>query len=642
MNRKYRRLAISSGAVAVSAALAATSWATALPQRNPVTVNQTDADRAVDELVLDLTGARFLGAESTADPDSTVVADPEDLTIDQVLLLLERAEQVANSAGEGFTEEAANAAVDLANLLDTYLAQQAANQTDGVTIKDVALAAVRLAKLLNPSGVSLMGDAVLASEVNTPLTTMLRDLVDQYGTSTNGFQNGKLPDSVLCALPFASGHRLRCDAAAAAVLLNNAFQARFGRAIPVTDSYRTLESQVRLSITKPTLAARPGTSQHGWGLALDLGSPISTGKSAEYYWLRENGPQFGWDNPTWARLTGSKPEPWHFEFFAGGSGGTSTGLSDAELAAYRATLAGSVAAPVQTDNQVVTEVNPEVSATLDPDSSYAPILPEDPNLTAVVPVEPITTDPATTDPTLSGSTASESTGSTALPDGTTSTAATDPTIVITPPPSVAVTTLPSDPQTQAPSVPDVAPTTDSTVPSTTAPSTPGEVLSTITTPSPTPTVVVPVEPTTPAAPTTPVPTVPRCVVLIQDKAAMLSTPKAELLELKCLDPQFGEMTLRAWAALAENLPLCTSANLPDSGLCVVDLVWQNDRWAVVTKEIAPVVLTVVGPDPTPEPDPEPIVETPIVDVSVSDVAGSDVAAAEVPVSTVADWDGASQ
>ena len=42
------------------------------------------------------------------------------------------------------------------------------------------------------------------------------------------------------------------------------------RPICITDSYRTYASQVRLYGQKPALAAVPGTSNHGWGLAVDL------------------------------------------------------------------------------------------------------------------------------------------------------------------------------------------------------------------------------------------------------------------------------------------------------------------------------------------------------------------------------------
>ncbi|MEK8226019.1 D-alanyl-D-alanine carboxypeptidase family protein [Oerskovia sp. M15] len=71
----------------------------------------------------------------------------------------------------------------------------------------------------------------------------------------------------------------------------------------------------------PGREAGPGcrsrTSNHGWGLAIDLTSPASNPGSAQYRWLRNNAPLYGWDNPAWARSNGSKPEPWHFEYAAG-------------------------------------------------------------------------------------------------------------------------------------------------------------------------------------------------------------------------------------------------------------------------------------------------------------------------------------
>jgi LAS superfamily LD-carboxypeptidase LdcB len=65
------------------------------------------------------------------------------------------------------------------------------------------------------------------------------------------------------------------------------------------------------------LAAAPGTSNHGWGLAVDLSGGMSSYGSAQYKWMRENAPKYGWDNPTWARAGGNKHEPWHWEFTSG-------------------------------------------------------------------------------------------------------------------------------------------------------------------------------------------------------------------------------------------------------------------------------------------------------------------------------------
>jgi hypothetical protein len=130
-------------------------------------------------------------------------------------------------------------------------------------------------------------------------------------------QNGQLPAGALCTL-WNPKHRLRADAAVALAKLNIAYKQKFGNNICLTDSYRTLAVQERLKITKPGLAATPGTSEHGWGLAVDLCDGIETGQGARYQWLRENAPDYGWNNPDWARVGGGGPyEPWHWEYVAG-------------------------------------------------------------------------------------------------------------------------------------------------------------------------------------------------------------------------------------------------------------------------------------------------------------------------------------
>ncbi|MGF1661857.1 MAG: D-alanyl-D-alanine carboxypeptidase family protein [Kineosporiaceae bacterium] len=127
--------------------------------------------------------------------------------------------------------------------------------------------------------------------------------------------NGEVPDSYLCELP-VGGHRLRADAAIAYMLLNEAYAARFGQDMCLTSSYRTYAQQVAVKRQKGWLAAQPGTSEHGYGLAVDLCGGVESGGEA-YWWLRENAPAFGWDNPTWARPEGSKTELWHWEYVAG-------------------------------------------------------------------------------------------------------------------------------------------------------------------------------------------------------------------------------------------------------------------------------------------------------------------------------------
>ena len=128
--------------------------------------------------------------------------------------------------------------------------------------------------------------------------------------------NGRMDPADMCDL-WQSGHLLRADAAVALAKLNAAYQEAFGEALVISDSYRSYAAQVRVRAQKPGLAARPGTSEHGWGLAVDLAGGVQEA-DRHYAWLRQHAPALGWDNPDWARRGGSGPyEPWHWEYVAG-------------------------------------------------------------------------------------------------------------------------------------------------------------------------------------------------------------------------------------------------------------------------------------------------------------------------------------
>lgn len=127
-----------------------------------------------------------------------------------------------------------------------------------------------------------------------------------------GYSNGMIPSDRLCALP--RNHALRCDAAVAYTKLSDAFQERFGRSLCITDSYRSYPQQVALYAKKPSLAALPGTSNHGWGLAVDLCGGVDKFATAQHAWMKANAARFGWVHPHWAEAGGSRPEPWHWEF----------------------------------------------------------------------------------------------------------------------------------------------------------------------------------------------------------------------------------------------------------------------------------------------------------------------------------------
>lgn len=125
--------------------------------------------------------------------------------------------------------------------------------------------------------------------------------------TTNG-QNGRLSISSLTSI--GSGHYLRADAAAAYTRMAAAARAD-GITWTITDSYRNFETQVRLAEEKGLysqggLAATPGTSNHGWGLAVDLGGGANRLGTAQNNWLQSNAHRFGFST--------IPREPWHWEY----------------------------------------------------------------------------------------------------------------------------------------------------------------------------------------------------------------------------------------------------------------------------------------------------------------------------------------
>lgn len=134
------------------------------------------------------------------------------------------------------------------------------------------------------------------------------------GAGWGGFANGMIPDTSLCPLAGQPNHRLRCDAAAAWNAMAAAYQKANHAPMCITDSYRSYAVQVQTYATKPTLAAVPGTSNHGWALAVDLCGGINKFNTPQYDWMVANAPKFGWRHPDWARQGGGREEPWHWEF----------------------------------------------------------------------------------------------------------------------------------------------------------------------------------------------------------------------------------------------------------------------------------------------------------------------------------------
>lgn len=134
------------------------------------------------------------------------------------------------------------------------------------------------------------------------------------GKSTSGQSNGNLDPESLCPLWMAQGHRLRSDAAKGFNAMSQHHAAVAGGPLCVTDSYRSYREQTSVYRRKPGLAAVPGSSNHGWGLAVDFCGGVQDSGSAAYDWMKANAGRFGWYHPEWAEPSGSKPEAWHWEY----------------------------------------------------------------------------------------------------------------------------------------------------------------------------------------------------------------------------------------------------------------------------------------------------------------------------------------
>ena len=120
------------------------------------------------------------------------------------------------------------------------------------------------------------------------------------------YGNGQLPSSALQPIG-QGGHRLWGPAAQAWQSAVAAARAE-GIELKVTDSYRSYDQQVDLAERKGLyknggLGATPGTSNHGWGLAVD----VDVSDQAAMSWMRTNGYRFGF-------VEAVPREPWHWEF----------------------------------------------------------------------------------------------------------------------------------------------------------------------------------------------------------------------------------------------------------------------------------------------------------------------------------------
>ncbi|NYJ33392.1 M15 family metallopeptidase [Nocardiopsis aegyptia] len=244
----------------------------------------------------------LLGEHRTADLDRAEAARIATGTLAEVAETVEEEQAEAAEAARTAREEAEAAVAEQEGYVRTLVEEQSRLEA-------------RLAEERDPDAEEERHEEALANArtAAAPPEAAAEGSSDHGCTpgSVAAHTNGRIPEALLCPLP-QPGERLRADAAQAFIELDGAFRSEFGRRMCVADSYRPYHEQVRLfEEMLPGMAARPGTSQHGLGVAVDLCGGVHRVGTPEHEWMLATAPDYGWDNPSWAR---DGFEPWHWEY----------------------------------------------------------------------------------------------------------------------------------------------------------------------------------------------------------------------------------------------------------------------------------------------------------------------------------------
>ncbi|AGL15340.1 M15 family metallopeptidase [Actinoplanes sp. N902-109] len=189
-------------------------------------------------------------------------------------------------------------------------ARMIAMQTQQASKATTAGATTAAGPATTASGASFataLADAMGTQSATTTAATATKYTLTSKGIPTElaAYGNGKIPAAALEQVG-NTGHKLW---APAAQNLNRMIQdaKAQGVTIGITDSYRPYAEQVDLARRKGLysqggLAAKPGTSEHGWGMAADLDL---NGKALT--WMRANADKYGF-------VENVPRETWHWAY----------------------------------------------------------------------------------------------------------------------------------------------------------------------------------------------------------------------------------------------------------------------------------------------------------------------------------------
>ena len=133
------------------------------------------------------------------------------------------------------------------------------------------------------------------------------------------YENARIPTNAMAKVA-GTNFLMEPHAAAALRSMMNA-AGKVGIDLSIGNTYRDYETQAAMyqahvSGSHPAPVAAPGSSNHGWGLAVDLAATTNP----EFQWLLRNAGRFGFTNP-WVDGKGDRTsvEPWHWEYQGGGT-----------------------------------------------------------------------------------------------------------------------------------------------------------------------------------------------------------------------------------------------------------------------------------------------------------------------------------
>ena len=154
--------------------------------------------------------------------------------------------------------------------------------------------------------------------------------------NVSNYQNGQIPldkmkinTNLSKSLDGDSAYLMADASDALDALISEFNKANFSgkQKLVFTDGYRTLARQEALyNKYGAGRAAKPGTSNHGWGIAIDMYWGVRTNMNTQldlrpsafkhpmYIWFLDNAGKYGWFNPVKLRDDNGTDEWWHWEY----------------------------------------------------------------------------------------------------------------------------------------------------------------------------------------------------------------------------------------------------------------------------------------------------------------------------------------